>query len=209
MSWWWDIKCPPIFHPMLEVSPPHAHPLSFIHPSIIQDSLPLFSVLSFSPTHFTQNTFLSFILFPSRFLFLPPLFFLPLSVFWTFLLVLSISLHPASPPTFPPSFPCDEWVCLLGAVHIYWAGERTLSVSLALHISIPPLKRRREQEVTVGWEEGGRGQEIHSRSHHGSSWLGGENISLDWHSFSVLALEVVEGERNLPYLLTNLSMWWY
>lgn len=50
---------------MLEVTPPHAHPLSFIYPSIIQDSLPLFSLLSFSPTHFTQNTFLSFILFPS------------------------------------------------------------------------------------------------------------------------------------------------
>lgn len=135
---------------------------------------------------------------------LPPS--LPLSIFWTFLLVLSVSLH----PLFPPSFPCDEWVCLLGAVHIYWAGERTLSVSLALHISIPPLKRQREQEVTVGWEEeGGRGQVMHSRSHHDSSRLGGEHVSLDQHSFSVQALEVVEGERNLPHLLTNLSMWWY
>lgn len=196
---------------MLEVSLPRAHLQCFIYPSIIQDSLPLFSLLSFSPTPFTQNTFLSFILFPSRFLFLPPLFFFPPS-----LCLLDISLSPFYIPPrclstpFPPSFPCDEWVCLLGAVHIYWAGERTLSVSLALHISIPPLKRQREQEVTVGWEEeGDRGQEIHSRSHNDSSWLGGENISLDQHSFLVLALEVVEGERNLPYLLTNLSMWWY
>lgn len=200
---------------MLEVSPPRAHLLSFIYPSIMQDSLPLFSLLSFSPTHFTQNNFLSFILFPSRFLFLPPLFFLPRSLPPS-LCLLDISLSsfyipPACLSTpFSPSFPCDEWVCLLGAVHIYWAGERTLSVSRALHISIPPLKRQREQEVTVGWEEeGGRGQEIHSRSHHDSGWFGGEHITFDQHSFSVLALEVVEGERNLPYLLTNLSMWWY
>lgn len=78
---------------------------------------------------------------------IPPTSPLPPSlsfVFWTFLLVFSVSLHPLHPPTHPP-FPCDEWVCLLGAVHIYWVGERTMSVSLALHISIPPLKRQKEQ----------------------------------------------------------------
>lgn len=169
--------------PCLQDSPPYAHAPSFIYPSVIQNSPPLFSLLSFSPTHFTQNTFLSFIFFHlasySSHLSSPSL---PLSVFWTFLLVHSISLHPTFPPPFPPSFPCDEWVCLLDAVHIYWAGERTLSVSLALHISIPSLKRQREQEVTVGWEEeGGRGQEIHSRSHRYSSRLGGEHISTDQH----------------------------
>lgn len=172
---------------MLEDFPRHAHPLSSIHPLIIQDSPPFQPVIcshSFHPEHFPFFHPLSIC-----FLFFPPLFFLlflpaSLSVFWTFLLVLSISIHPASPPPFPPpSFPCDEWVCLLGAVHIYWAGERTLSVSLALHISIPPLKRQREQEVTVGWEEeGGRGQEIHSKSHHDSSWFGEEHISLGQHS---------------------------
>lgn len=109
------------------------------------------------------------------FLFLPPLLFL---LFLTpSLCLLDISLSPFHLPPrclpFPSSFPCDEWVCLLGAVHIYWVGEHTLSASLALHISIPPLKRQREQEVTVGWEEeGGRGQEIHFSSHCGSSRLG-------------------------------------
>lgn len=179
------------FFPCSQVCPPYSHVPSFIYPSVIQNSLPLFSLLSLSPTHFTQNTFLSFIFFPSRFLFLPPLFFLPPS-----LCLLDISLSPfcipppSTPP--PPTFPCDEWVCLLGAVHIYWAGERTLSVSLTLHISIHSLKRQREQEVTVGWEEaGGRGQEIYSRSHCYSSWLGREHISPDQHSFSMLPLEVV------------------
>lgn len=180
------------------------HPLSILQSSRTLSPFPA----SFFPTHFTQNTFLSFIFFPSRFLFLPPLFFFPPS-----LRLLDISLSPFYiPPPYlsPPSFPCDEWVCLLDAVHIYWAGERTLSVSLALHISIPSLKRQREQEVTAGWEEeGGRGQEIHSRSHRYSSWLGGEHISPDQHSFSVLPLEIVEREKNLPYFLTNLSMWWY
>lgn len=198
---------------MLEVSPPHAHPLSFIYPSIILASLPLFSLLSLSPTHLTQNIFLSFILFPfasySSHFSSSYSSTLPLS-----LCLLDISLSPfcIPPPClytpFSPSFPCDEWVCLLGAVHIYWAGERILSVSLALHISIPPLKRQREQEVTAGWEEeGGSGQE--TSSHHDSSWLGREHVILSQHSFLMLALEVVEGERNLPYLLTNLSMWWY
>lgn len=122
---------------MLEVSPPHAHPLSFIHPSIIQDSLPLFSVLSFSPTHFTQNTFLSFILFPSRFLFLPPLFFLPLSVFWTFLLVLSISLHPASPPTFPPLSPVmNESVCWVQFIFTEQGSAHCQSLSPSTSLSL-------------------------------------------------------------------------
>lgn len=193
--------------PCLQVSPPGAHALSFIYPSVIHHSLPWFGLLSFSPTHFTHNTFLSFISFPSRFLFLPPLFILPPSLH-----LLDISLSPLyiSPPCLPLSFPCDEWVCLLGAVHIYWAGESPLSVSRALHISIPSLKRQREQEVTAGWEEeGGRGQEIPCRSQGCSSWPGGEDISPALHSSSVLPLEIVKGERNLPYLLTKLSMWWY
>lgn len=194
-AWGFSTTCTSaIFYPSLNhpgLSPPFQHVIFFSH--------------SFHPEHFPFFHPLSISL-P-----IPPTSLLPPS-----LCLLDISLSPfyIPPPClsthFSPSFPCDEWVCLLGAVHIYWAGERTLSVSLALHISIPPLKRRREQEVTVGWEEeGGRGQEIHSGSHHDSSWLGGEHISLDRHSFSVLALEVVEGERNLPYLLTNLSMWWY
>lgn len=159
-------------------------PMHIYHPLfILQSSKTLypFSLLSLSPTHFTQNTFLSFILFPSAsYSSHLSSSSLPLSVFWTFLLVLSVSLHPASPPSFPPSFLCDEWVCLLGAVHIYWAGERTLSVFLALHISIPPLKRQREQEVTVGWEEEGDcGQKIHFGSHQHSSWLRWEHVSLN------------------------------
>lgn len=169
---------------MLEVSPLHAYPPSFIYPSITLDSRPLFQSHSFHPERFPF-----FHPFSICFPFLPLLLFLPpsLSVFWTFLLVLSVCLHPASPP---PSYLCDEWVCLLGAVHIYWAGERTLSVSLALHISIPPLKRQREQEVTVGWkEEGGPGQETSSPPD--SSWLGGEHVS-----FSILTLDVVEGEKS-------------
>lgn len=50
-------------------------------------------------------------------------------------------------PSLPRSFPCDKWGCLLGAVHIYWVGERTLSVSLTLHISIPVLNRHPEPKV--------------------------------------------------------------
>lgn len=55
----------------------------------------------------------------------------------------SISLS----PSLPRSFPCDKWGCLLGAVHIYWVGERTLSVSLTLHISIPVLNRHPQPKV--------------------------------------------------------------
>lgn len=35
----------------------------------------------------------------------------------------------------------------------------------------------------------------------------GNTLVLTSIVFSVKALEVVEGERNLPHLLTNLSMW--
>lgn len=167
---------------MLEVSPPlHILSsilyLSFNHP---RHSLLFQPVIPFShsllPEHFPFFHSLSIC-----FLFLPPLLFLPLSF-----CLLDTSLGPFGIPPpclytlFSPSFPCDEWVCLLGAVHIYWAGERTLSVSLALHISIPPLKRQREQEVTVGWEEeGGQCKEIHFRSQHDSSWPGGDHVSMD------------------------------
>lgn len=59
---------------------------------------------------------------------------------------------PALSPSLPWSFPCDKWGCLLGAVHIYWVGEHTLSVSLTLHISIPVLNRHPEPKVrTRGW----------------------------------------------------------
>lgn len=59
---------------------------------------------------------------------------------------------PALSPSLPRSFPCDKWGCLLGAVHIYWVGEHTLSVSLTLHISIPVLNRHPEPKVrTRGW----------------------------------------------------------
>lgn len=44
--------------------------------------------------------------------------------------------------------------------------------------------------------EGGHGQEIHSRSHHDNSWLGGEHVNLDQHGFSVKTLEVVEEREN-------------
>lgn len=151
---------------------------SFIYPSIIQGTLFFFSLLSLSPTHFSQNTFLSFILSPSA------SYSSHLSSSSLCLLDTSLGPFGIPPPClytlFSPSFPCDEWVCLLGAVHIYWAGERTLSVSLALHISIPPLKRQREQEVTVGWEEeGGQCKEIHFSSQHDSSWPGGDHVSMD------------------------------
>lgn len=59
---------------------------------------------------------------------------------------------PALSPSLPRSFSCDKWGCLLGAVHIYWVGERTLSVSLTLHISIPVLNRHPEPKVKIrGW----------------------------------------------------------
>lgn len=59
---------------------------------------------------------------------------------------------PALSPSLPRSFPCDKWGCLLGAVHIYWVGERTLSVSLTLHISIPVLNRHPKPKVKIrGW----------------------------------------------------------
>jgi len=102
-----------ISDPMFEISPPHAHPLSFIYPSIIQDCIPLFGLLSLSPTRSTQNTFLSSVLFLSAsYSSHLSSSFLPLSVFWTFLLVFSVSLHPASPPSFPPLPPVmNESVC--------------------------------------------------------------------------------------------------
>lgn len=185
-------KCPPTFYQFSHAwgfsfpCTPAILYLSFNHPGL---SSPFSACYRFLPLISPRT--LSFLSSSFHLLPIPPTSLLPtlplsFSFFWTFLLVLSVSLHHASPPSFPLSFPCDEWVCLLGAVHIYWAGERTLSVSLALHISIPPLKRQREQEVTVGRkEEGSHGQEIHSRSHHDNSWLGGEHVSLDQHGFSV------------------------
>lgn len=166
---------------------PHAHPLSFIYPSIIQATLssPFQPVVSLSHSSH-PNTFLSFILFPSASYssYPPSLSALSHSLsprLW------DISLSPLCLPALclaPSSFPCDEWVCLLGAVHIYWAGEGTLSVSGARHISIPPLKRQREQEVTARWEEeGGHGQKIHSSSHHNTKWLAGEHTDQQSYSF--------------------------
>lgn len=198
MRWWWDIKRPPMFH-----HSSHAHSLSslftcailylsFSHPELSSPFQPAIAFShSFHPEHFPFFHLFSISLPIPPTSLRPPS--LSLSVFWTFLLVLSVSLHPPHPNLpHPPLSPCDEWVCLLGAVHIYWAGERTLSVSLTLHISIHSLKRQREPEVTVGWEEaGGRGQEIYSTSHCCSSWLGREHISPDQHSFSMLPLEVV------------------
>lgn len=86
---------------------------SFIYPSIIQGTLFFFSLLSLSPTHFSQNTFLSFILSPSAsYSSHLSSSSLCLSVFWTLLLVLSVSLHPASTPSFPPLSPVmNESVC--------------------------------------------------------------------------------------------------
>lgn len=124
--------------PCLRFSPPDAHPLSFIYPSIIQDSLPLFSLLSFSPTHFTQNTFLSFILFPSAsYSSHLSSSSLPLSVFWTFLLVLSISLHPASTPPFPPLSPVmNESVCWVQFIFTEQGSAHCQSLSPSTSLSL-------------------------------------------------------------------------
>lgn len=132
-------------YPCLQVS---LCALSFIHPSVTQNSLPFLSLLSRSPTHFTQNTFLSFIFpfhlasYSSHCSFFPPP---SLSVFWTFLLVPSVSLLP-SPPLSPVMNESVGWVQFIFTEQ----GSNALSVSLALHISIPTLKRQTEPEVRMG-----------------------------------------------------------
>lgn len=147
ICWWWGIKRPLIFHHFSHAwgsSSPCTSAilyLSFNHPAALP---PFFSLLFFTPTRFTQNTFLSFILLPSRFLFLPPLFFLPLSVFWTFLLVLSISLHLASPPSSPPSLPLfpplspvmNESVCWVQFIFTEQGSAHCQSLSPSTSLSL-------------------------------------------------------------------------
>lgn len=190
-------------YPCLQVSLPCVHfPSSILQsPRTHSPFLACYLVLPLiSPRTLSfLSSFLSISLpIPPTALFFPPP---SLSIFWTFLLVPSVSLLP-SPPLSPVMNESVGWVQFIFTEQ----GSNTLSVSLALHISIPTLKRQTEPEVTMGWEkEGGRGQDIHSKSHRCSSWLGGKHISLDQYSFS----EIVKGERNLPYRSTNLSMWWY
>lgn len=64
------------------------------------------------------------------------------------------SLPPSLPPSgsLPPVI--NEAVCL-GAVHIYWAGERRVSVSLSIDISIPTLNRHSKPKVRP-WASRGR-----------------------------------------------------
>lgn len=140
---------------MLEVPPPHAHPPSFIYPSIIL-LFPPFSQPSFSPTHFTQNTFLSFILFPSASYSshlsssssssssLPP------SVFWTFLLVLSVALHPASPPPFPP-----WWMSLSARCSSYLLSRGAQTVSLSCPPHLYPSTKETERARGYSGMKGG------------------------------------------------------
>lgn len=140
---------------MLEVSSPmHIHCLL----SILQSSrtLPLFNLLSFSPTRFTQNTFLSFILFPSAsyssHLSSSSSSSLPLSVFWTFLLVLFY----IPPPPFLLLFPL-WWMSLSAGCSSYLLsrGAHTVSVSRPPHL-YPSSKETEGARGYSGMRGGGR-----------------------------------------------------
>lgn len=164
---------------------------------------------SLSPTHFTQNAFLSFIFFfhlasSSSHLSSSSL---PLSIFWTFLLVPSISLRLLFSLLFP-----RWWMSLSAGCSSYLLSRGAHTVSLSHPPRLYPWTKEIESGRGYrggGGEEGGHGQGMHSRSHHYHSWHGWEHISPDQHSFSLVPLQIVRGERNLPYLLTSLSKWWY
>lgn len=145
---------------MLEVFRLHAHPLSFIYPSIIRDSLPPFSLLSLSPTPFSQNTFLSSILFPSASYsshLSSSSFLLPhsLSVFWTFHLVLSVFLHPAS-HSLSLHFPL-WWMSLSAGCSSYLLsrGAHTVSHTRPPHL-YPSTKETEGARGYSGMRRGGR-----------------------------------------------------
>lgn len=146
---------------MLEVFPPHAHPLSFIYPSIIQDFPSLSSLLSFSPTRFAQNTFLSLILFPSAsyssHLSSSSSSSLPHSLC---LLDISLSLFYFPPPClytpFPPLFPL-WWMSLSAGCSSYLLsrGAHTVSLSRPPHL-YPSTKETEGARGYSGMREGGR-----------------------------------------------------
>lgn len=151
-----DIHQPP--SPRSRASPPRAHAPSFISPSLIRKlSSPVPAAYLSSPTRFTQNTFLSFIFFPSGFLFLPPRLFPPpssLRLFWTFSLRPSLNIPPPAAPSPPPplSLPprvMNESVCWVQFIFTE-QGSAHCQSPLALHVSIPSLKRQRVQGVTAG-----------------------------------------------------------
>lgn len=139
-----DIHQPPSWRS--RASPPCAHAPSFISPSLIRNSLPHTSRLSFLSHSFHPQHFPFFHLFSMR-LPIPPTSPLPACrlppSFWTFSLGPSLNIPPLPPPH--PSPPVmNESVCWLQFIFTEHGSAHCQS-PLALHISIPGLKRQRAQ----------------------------------------------------------------
>lgn len=131
-------------------SPPCAHAPSFISPSLIRNSLPRTGRQSFLSHSFHPQHFPFFHLFSMR-LPIPPTSPLAASrlspSFWTFSLgpPLNIPPHPNTPPL-PTHAPpvMNESVCWLQFIFTE-QGSAHCQSPLALHISIPGVKRQRAQ----------------------------------------------------------------
>lgn len=147
---------------MLEVPPPPCTSailyLSFNHPGLSL-SPPLLRLLSLSPTRFTQNTFLSFIFSPyasySSHRSSSSSSSLPVS-FWTFLLVLSVSLHLAlaTHPPLPPLFPL-WWMSLSAGCSSYLLSRGAHTVSLSRPPHLYPSTKETEGARGYGERRGG------------------------------------------------------